>query len=337
MTSVTVPVHAQKSGTRTFHHIPVLFHEVIDALNLKNGKTVVDATVGGAGHSAEIAKKITGGTLVCFDKDIAAIEHSQSFFKKIRTSQVNNGTNSAALGDLEIKFAHSDFAEIKKVLGDFGIEKVDAILADLGVSSHQIDTSIRGFSYMADAPLDMRMNQNAELNAYHVVNVYPQEKLFALIRDYGEERYARRIAENIVSARPINTTLELAEIIKKAVPGNYFKTGGHPAKRTFQAIRIEVNNELGCIERFIRDGTAMLKKGGRIAIISFHSLEDRIVKQTFRQLSSNCLCPPRTPMCICGHKATLRILTKKPIEPTDAETKANPRSHSAKLRVAERI
>lgn len=324
-------VHTQKTGTHTFHHIPVLFDEVIDALNLKNGKTVVDATVGGAGHSTEIAKKITGGTLICFDKDIAAIEHSQFILEKTRASEGSNDTG------LEIKFAHSDFAEIAKKLGDFGIQKVDAILADLGVSSHQIDSSIRGFSYMTDAPLDMRMNQSADLSAYHVVNLYPQEKLFTLVRDYGEERYARRIAENIVAARPINTTLELAEIIKSAVPGNYYKTGGHPAKRTFQAIRIEVNNELGCIEKFIRDGVSMLKKGGRIAIISFHSLEDRIVKQTFKRLSSDCLCPPRTPMCICGHKATLKILTKKPIEPTEAETKANPRSHSAKLRVAERI
>lgn len=308
---------------KTFNHVPVLQDSVIDALNLGSGKIVVDATVGGAGHSSEIAKKITGGTLICIDKDQAAIEHSQSILKKIP------GT--------EIKFAHYDFVNIAKVLDDLGIEKVDAILADLGVSSHQIDTAERGFSYMSDAPLDMRMNQTADLTAYHVVNMYPQEKLLAIIRDYGEERFARKITENIIAARPIKTTLQLAETIKNAVPGSYYKTGGHPAKRTFQAIRIEVNSELDAIEKFIRDGVARLKKGGRIVIISFHSLEDRIVKQTFKRLASDCLCPPRTPVCICGHIATLKILTKKPIEPTDAETKVNPRSHSAKMRMAERI
>jgi len=306
-----------------FHHVPVLLKEVIEGLNLKNGKTVVDATVGGAGHSGEIAKRITGGTLVCIDKDQAAIEHSQSILNEV--------------GGLDIKFAHSDFVQIAKVLANLGIEKVDAILADLGLSSHQIDTSERGFSYMTDAPLDMRMNRDAELTAYHVVNMYPSEKLLCLIRDFGEERYARRITESIIAARPIKTTLALADAIKAAVPGNYYKTGGHPAKRTFQAIRIEVNNELGSIEKFIRDGVERLNKGGRIAIISFHSLEDRIVKQTFKQLATNCICPPRIPVCICGHKATLKILTKKPIEPTEAESKTNPRSHSAKLRVAERI
>jgi len=307
----------------TFHHISVLLGEVIDGLNLKKGSTVVDATVGGAGHSSEIAKYITGGTLVCIDKDTSAIEHSQSKLKN--------------MGGVDIKFAHSDFVNIAKVLDEQGIPKVDAILADFGLSSHQIDTSERGFSYMTDAPLDMRMDRDADLSAYHVVNLYAPERLFRLIRDFGEERYARRITENIVASRPINTTLELAEVIKASVPGNYYKTGGHPAKRTFQAIRIEVNNELGSIEKFIRGGVARLNKGGRIALISFHSLEDRIVKQTFKQLASECLCPPRTPICICGHKATLKILTKKPIEPTEAELKQNPRSHSAKLRVAEKI
>ena len=302
----------------TFHHIPVLLSEVIEALNLKAGKTVVDATVGGAGHSRQIAKLITGGTLICIDKDRAAIEHSQLILK-------------------DAKFVHSDFVHIAKVLDDLGIEKVDAILADLGVSSHQIDTAERGFSYMSDAPLDMRMDKTQRLTAYDVVNAYPAERLLCIIRDFGEERYARRITEAIVKSRPINTTLELAEVCKSAVPGNYYKTGGHPAKRTFQAIRIHVNGELDSIEKFIKDGTSRLAKGGRIAIISFHSLEDRIVKQTFKTLSTDCLCPPRIPMCICGHRATLKILTKKPIEPTDAETKTNPRSHSAKLRVAERI
>jgi len=301
-----------------FHHIPVLLDEVIEALNLKQGKIVVDATTGGAGHSQQIAKLITGGTLVCIDKDQAAIEHSQPILKDAR-------------------FVHSDFVHIAKVLDQLGIKKIDAVLADLGVSSHQIDTAERGFSYMTDAQLDMRMDKTQKLTAHDVVNMYPAKELFTIIRDFGEERYARRITEAIIKARPVKTTLELAEVCKSAAPGNYYKTGGHPAKRTFQAIRIEVNGELASIEKFIKDSTSRLTKGGRIAIISFHSLEDRIVKQTFKTLSTNCLCPPRIPMCICGHKATLKILTKKPIEPTDAEQKTNPRSHSAKLRVAERI
>jgi 16S rRNA (cytosine1402-N4)-methyltransferase len=295
-----------------------LLNEVIEALDLKAGKTVVDATVGGAGHSQQIAKLILGGTLICIDRDQAAIEHSQPILK-------------------DAHFAHSDFVHIAKVLDTLGIKKIDAVLADLGVSSHQIDTPERGFSYMTDAPLDMRMDTTQELTAYNVVNQYPAERLLTIIRGLGEERYARRITEGIIKARPIKTTLELAEVCKSAVPGNYYKTGGHPAKRTFQAIRIHVNNELDIIEKFIKDSTDKLAKGGRIAIISFHSLEDRIVKQTFKTLATNCICPPRIPMCICGHKATLKILTKKPIEPTEAEIKTNPRSHSAKLRVAERI
>jgi 16S rRNA (cytosine1402-N4)-methyltransferase len=298
------------------YHIPVMSEECISALNLKAGQTVVDATVGGAGHSRQIAKKIPGGTLVCIDQDIAAIEHSQ-----------------LCLQGINAKFIHANYADIASVLD----EKVDAIFADLGVSNHQIDTAERGFSYMAEGELDMRMNRTGKLSAYHVVNMYPTDKLFATIRDFGEERYAGRITQAIVKARPVKTTLELAEVIKSAVPGSYYKTGGHPAKRTFQAIRIEVNNELVLLEKFIRDGVKLLKKGGRIAIITFHSLEDRIVKQTFKKLATDCLCPPRTPICICGHKASVRILTKKPIEPTEAEQKDNPRSHSAKLRVAEKI
>jgi len=190
---------------------------------------------------------------------------------------------------------------------------------------------------MTDAPLDMRMDQSQKLTAHNVINMYPAEKLFHIIRDYGEERYARRITESIIAARPVKSTLELAEICKTAVPGNYFKTGGHPAKRTFQAIRIEVNRELEILEKFIKDSVARLNTGGRIAIITFHSLEDRIVKQTLKLLSTDCICPPRIPMCICRHRATVKILTKKPIEPSETEQKNNPRSHSAKLRTAEKI
>jgi len=309
---------------KTFTHIPVLLNETIDLLKLGKGKTVVDATVGGAGHSRQIATRIPGGILVCIDKDQAAIEHSQSVLK--------------GRDDVKVFFAHSDFVDVAGVLNSYGIKKIDAVLADLGVSSHQLDTADRGFSYMADAPLDMRMDQKRGIvSAHHVVNVYPVDRLFAIIRDYGEERYARRIAEAIAKRRPIRTTLELAEVIKAAVPGSYYQTGGHPAKRTFQAIRIQVNGELDVIEKFIRDSAARLQKGGRIAVISFHSLEDRIVKHTFKTLATDCLCPPRAPICICGHKAAIKILTKKPIEPSEAESRANPRSHSAKLRVAEKI
>lgn len=320
-----------------FNHTPVMLSETLESLKLGKGKTVVDATVGGAGHSQQIATQIPGGILICIDKDQAAIEHSQSVLSKsvegVQVKQVNQRKD-----DVKVLFAHDDFAHIAKVLESYGIQKVDAILADLGVSSHQLDTPDRGFSYMIDAPLDMRMDQTRGIvSAYHVVNVYPGDRLFAIIRDYGEERYARRIAEAIANARPIRTTLELAEVIKAAVPGNYYQTGGHPAKRTFQAIRIQVNGELDVIEKFIHDSIARLAKGGRIAIISFHSLEDRIVKHTFKTLATDCICPPRTPICICGHRATIKVLTKKPIEPSDAEQKANPRSHSAKLRVAEKI
>jgi len=298
-----------------FNHISVLLNETIDALNLKPKMTVVDATVGGGGHSTEIQKKIPGGKIIALDKDIAAIEHTKT---KLTNAEFHN----------------TDFVNITEVLDG---RKVDAIMADLGVSSHQIDTADRGFSYMNDAPLDMRMNQSQTKTAHHVVNVYKPEDLFKIIRDYGEERYAKRITDAIVNSRPIETTLQLAEIIRKAVPGNYYKTGGHPAKRTFQAIRIEVNNELGVIEKFITDSVNSLNKGGRIAIITFHSLEDRIVKQTFKHLATDCLCPPRTPICICHNKAKLKIITKKPIEPTEEEQKINPRSQSAKLRVAEKV
>ena len=306
-----------------FKHIPVLVDEIIEGLNLTSNKIIVDATVGGGGHSKLITDKITGGTLICIDKDPVAIEHTKT---KLQNAK-----------QVKIEFVHSDFVNITSVLDDLGIEKIDAILADLGVSSHQIDTAERGFSYMNDAPLDMRMDTTKTKTAHHVVNLYKPEQLLQIIRDYGEERYAKRIMEAIVTARPINTTLQLAEIIKSAVPGSYYKTGGHPAKRTFQAIRIEVNNELEIIEKFIKDATSRLNKKGRIAIITFHSLEDRIVKQTFKLLSTDCICPPRTPICICKHRATLKTLTKKPIEPTPSELKNNPRSHSAKLRIAEKL
>jgi len=318
-----------------FKHTPVLLAETVDALNLLPGMTVVDATVGGGGHTSEILKRIidtprngqkdtqngqTGGRMVAIDRDTTAIEHTKL--------NINNEN---------VKFVHGDFADIGEILDGLGITQIDAVTADLGVSSHQIDTPSRGFSYMNDAPLDMRMDTTKAKTAYHVVNHYGADELYHIIRDFGEERYARRITEHIIANRPVNTTHELAEICKSAVPAGYGKTGGHPAKRTFQAIRIEVNAELEVIEKFIMDAVARLKKRGRIAIITFHSLEDRIVKHTFKLLSTDCLCPPRMPICVCGHRATIKIVTKKPIEPSEQEMMQNTRSHSAKLRVAERI
>ena len=309
-----------------FSHVTVLLKETTEGLNLRPNSTVVDATVGGGGHAQEILERIPGGKLVCIDKDISAIEHS-----KTKLTNANRGQ------DTELIFMHSDFVKIADILEENNIQKVDAIVADLGVSSHQIDTVERGFSYMNDAELDMRMDVSQTKTAHHVVNLYKPEELFRITRDFGEERYAKRITEAIVKNRPVKTTLQLSEIIKDAVPGNYYKTGGHPAKRTFQAIRIEVNGELEIIEKFIVDSVEKLEKGGRIAIITFHSLEDRIVKQTFKHLERQCICPPRTPICICQNKASLKIITKKPIEPSEEEIKNNSRSGSAKLRIAEKV
>jgi len=306
-----------------FQHTPVLLKEVIDSLTLKKGSTIVDATLGGGGHSSEIIKKISpNGKLIGLDQDITAINSSKKKFEK---ELKDNG--------VELVFHNTNFANLSKVLGD---EKVDSILADLGVSSHQIDTAERGFSYMMDAPLDMRMG-GSKKTAHDVVNNYSEKRLEQIIRNYGEERYAGRIASAIVKNRPISTTHQLAKICTDAVPCHYYKTGGHPAKRTFQGIRIEVNDELGVLERFIPQAIDSLKPKGRLAIITFHSLEDRIVKQMFRHFSTECLCPPKTPQCICGHVASVKLVTKKPIIPSDKEISENPRASSAKLRVVEKI
>jgi 16S rRNA (cytosine1402-N4)-methyltransferase len=308
----------------TNYHTPVLVREVVDCLGLHEYQTAVDCTLGGGGHTWEIARQIKGGKLICIDKDISAI----SRFRSNRLKAVNGETW------VDVQLVHDDFCNLNEILDNLKIDKVDAILADLGVSSHQIDTAERGFSYMQDAELDMRMNISQDKTASHVVNNYRPERLAEVIRDYGEERYFKQITKAIVAARPISTTLQLAEIIKGAVPGSYFKTGGHPAKRTFQAIRIEVNAELTGLEKFIKTAVNRLNPNGRIAIISFHSLEDRIVKQTFAILSKDCICPPRTPICICKHKSTVEVLTKKPITATQDELDVNPRSSSAKLRAA---
>ena len=301
-----------------FKHIPVLLNECLDALNLKKNMTVVDATLGGAGHSQEIAKRISGGTLIGLDRDTAALHFS---------------AQKLADAPVEVRLIKCNFCDIADILKSLGIEQVDAILADFGVSSYQIDTQERGFSYTQDAPLDMRMDTDATITADTVVNHYGEGRLADLIWNYGEERYSRRIAAAIVAARPIRSTGHLVEVIKNAVPAGYGKTGGHPAKRTFQAIRIEVNQELESIQKFLNGAIQMLKPEGRLAVISFHSLEDRIVKQTFKLAATDCVCPPKIPQCICQHKATVKLLTKKPICPTIEETKSNPRSSSAKLRV----
>jgi len=308
-------------------HTPVLVKEVIDGLvksNLRGGRpnVIVDATAGGLGHSAAFAQELAkNGVLVCIDQDAEALTNDEKLI-------TNDGC--------KIEFVHDNFVNLKRILRELDIDNIDAILADLGVSSHQIDTAERGFSYTKDGPLDMRMNKSDKRDADHVVNKYSPARLEEIIREYGEEKFAKRITQAIVLSRPIKTTGELAKIIVDAVPGDYWRTGGHPAKRTFQAIRIEVNRELEVLEKFIVDAAAALRPGGRIGIITFHSLEDRIVKQTFKRLSTECLCPPKTPKCICGHKATLDLVTKKPIEPTDDEVRNNPRAASAKLRIAER-
>ncbi|MDR0975495.1 MAG: 16S rRNA (cytosine(1402)-N(4))-methyltransferase RsmH [Christensenellaceae bacterium] len=306
-----------------FLHIPVMKSEVINALALKNGATIVDATVGGAGHSKEIAKHIKSGTLICIDQDNDALCASWEELNKIN--------------DVKVSMVHANFVDIREKLDELGILKVDGIMADLGVSSFQIDEISRGFSYTKDAPLDMRMNRGQKLSASEVVNEWREEELKRIIENFGEERYSGRIASAIVNARPIQTTGQLSEIIKSAVPEGYGKTGGHPAKRTFQAIRIAVNNELAILEKFINDSVEVLSPKGRLVMISFHSLEDRIIKQAFKRLATDCVCPPKTPICICGHKATVKILTKKPIEPTAHEIKENPRAASAKIRVIEKL
>ncbi len=306
-------------GNLNFKHIPVLLHECLESLQLKKNMVVVDATLGGAGHSREVVKQISGGTLIGLDRDTTALQFSAQIL--------------ATAPNVEIRLIKCNFCDIADVLLSLGIKGVDAILADFGVSSYQIDTPERGFSYTQNAPLDMRMDTDATKTANTVVNSYPEGRLADVIFQYGEERYARRIAAAIVAARPIRSTGHLVEVIKNAVPSGYGKTGGHPAKRTFQAIRIEVNQELESIEKFLHGAIRMLKPNGRLAVISFHSLEDRIVKQVFKKEATDCLCPPKIPQCICGHHATVKLLTKKPICPTIEETKSNPRSSSAKLRV----
>lgn len=308
-----------------FHHISVLLNECIDNLNIKPDGIYVDGTMGGGGHSLEIAKRLTTGRLICIDQDPNAHEAA--------------GKRLAEYKD-RITFVRDNFGNIKSILDSLGIEKIDGMLLDIGVSSHQLDEAERGFSYQQDAPLDMRMNPDRPFSAYDVVNGYDEDELDRVIFTYGEERWARRIAQFIVKereAKPIETTGGLVDIIKKAVPKGARKDGPHPAKRTFQAIRIEVNGELEVLQRAIDDVAARLAVGGRLCIITFHSLEDRIVKEAFRKQENPCICPPQFPVCVCGKKPLGRVITRKPILPSKEELEENPRSRSAKLRVLEGV
>ena len=297
----------------------------MDALSIKPDGIYVDGTAGGGGHSYEIAKRLDTGLLIAIDQDEAAIKAASA--------------KLAPLGE-RARVVRSNFCHVSDVLDSLGIEKIDGILLDLGVSSYQLDTPERGFSYMADAPLDMRMDARAEKTAYDVVNTYSEFDLRRILFDYGEERFAPRIASRIVQAReakPIETTGELTSIIKSAIPAAAREGGHHPAKRSFQAIRIEVNAELDVIRPALEAAAKRLNPGGRMAVITFHSLEDRIVKQTFADMASGCTCPRGLPVCVCGKTPTVKVISRKPILPDGEELENNPRSRSAKLRVAEKL
>ncbi|MDF2504530.1 16S rRNA (cytosine(1402)-N(4))-methyltransferase RsmH [Clostridium sp.] len=309
----------------SFKHIPVLLDECMDGLNIKEDGIYVDCTLGGAGHSSEILKKISkNGRLIGIDQDTDALKAASEKLK-----DYNNVT-----------YVHNNFYNIEEILSELDIDKVDGILMDLGVSSYQLDEAERGFSYMHDAPLDMRMNRDNSLSAYEIVNNYEENDLYRLIREYGEEKFAKKIAYFIVKRRkeePVKTTFQLVDIIKAAIPARFRREGPHPAKRTFQAIRIEVNKELEILDKAIEDGVNRLNSGGRIAIITFHSLEDRIVKTKFKKLQDPCECPKDFPICVCGKKPKIKIITRKPKEASEYELEINPRSRSAKLRIGEKL
>ena len=310
---------------REFSHRSVLLYECMDGLDIKPDGIYVDGTAGGGGHSSQIARRLTSGRLIAIDRDEAAIRAA--------------GERLSEFGE-RATVVRSNFYELARVCEQMNIEGIDGLLLDLGVSSHQLDTPERGFSYMSDAPLDMRMDKRDGLTAFDIVNGYTEERLKKILYEYGEERFSASIAAAIVRERqkkPIERTLELSDIIKYAIPPRAREGGHHPAKRSFQAIRIEVNGELAVIEPTIRDAARLLRRGGRIAIITFHSLEDRIVKQAFASLAEGCTCPRSFPVCVCGNKPTLKVITKKPILPSSEELEENPRSRSAKLRVAQKL
>ena len=308
-----------------FQHRSVLLDECIDALSIRPDGIYLDGTLGGAGHSLEICRRLTTGRLIGVDRDEvalrAAAERLKPFADRVTT-------------------VHSNFCEINTILGGLGLDGVDGMLFDLGVSSPQLDDASRGFSYMADAPLDMRMDRGEALTASTVVNEWPQEELRRILYEYGEERYAPQIAAAIVrrrQQRPIETTLELVDVIRSAMPPQALREKQHPAKRSFQAIRIAVNDELASVSRLMHDAIDRLNPGGRLAVITFHSLEDRIVKNAMQAAAKGCTCPPEFPVCICGKKPKVRVLTRKPIVSGAQELAENPRARSAKLRVAEKL
>ncbi|MEQ2510561.1 MAG: 16S rRNA (cytosine(1402)-N(4))-methyltransferase RsmH [Oscillospiraceae bacterium] len=309
-----------------FQHKSVLLQECIDALNIRPDGIYLDGTLGGAGHSSQIARRLTeGGRLIGVDRDRTALAAAKE--------------RLAPYAD-RVTLVHSNFAEIDAILDSLGIPAVDGMLFDLGVSSPQLDDASRGFSYMADAPLDMRMDKDDALTAGAVVNTWPQGELRRILYDYGEERYAPQIAAAICRARekaPIETTLELVDIIRSAMPAQALREKQHPAKRSFQAIRIAVNDELGAVSRMMQAAVGRLNPGGRLAVITFHSLEDRIVKSEMQQAARGCTCPPEFPVCVCGKKPLVKLVTRKPIVSGPAELEENPRARSAKLRVAEKL
>jgi len=308
-----------------FTHVSVLLHEAVDALNIRPEGVYVDGTLGRAGHSREIARRLTTGRLIAIDRDAAALEAAPE--------------RLGALMD-KVTLVHGNFTDLSRLLDEAGVDKADGMLFDLGVSSPQLDDETRGFSYLKDAPLDMRMDASAPLTAQNVVNTWSQEELKRILRDYGEERYAAQIAAKIVrrrEERPIETTLELAELIRSAMPAAALREKQHPAKRSFQAIRIAVNDELAAIPAMLDQAVERLSPGGRLAVISFHSLEDRPVKAAMQSWARGCTCPPDFPVCVCGKKPQVKLITRKPIVPTDRELEENPRARSAKLRVAEKI
>ena len=308
-----------------FHHVSVLLDECIQALNIKPDGIYVDGTLGGAGHSSQIAARLTTGRLIGIDRDPKALKAASE--------------RLAPWAD-RVTLVHSNFSQLDEVLENLGIEGVDGILLDLGVSSPQLDEAERGFSYMADAPLDMRMNSEDSLTAHEVVNTWPKEELRRILYEYGEERYAPQIAAAIDRRRtekPIETTLELVDVIRSAMPPAALREKQHPAKRSFQAIRIAVNDELGAVGRVLEVAVPKLNKKGRLAIITFHSLEDRLVKNGMASNAKGCTCPPSFPVCVCGNKPKVKLISKKPIVSGSEELERNPRARSAKLRVCEKL
>jgi 16S rRNA (cytosine1402-N4)-methyltransferase len=309
-----------------FAHEPVLLTETVALLAPKPGEVMMDGTVGGGGHSRAILKKILpGGRLIAVDQDTAALQAAKE---------------ALAPWGGDVVFIHNNFGNIKEILQTVQVDALDGILLDIGVSSHQLDEDERGFSFHGDAPLDMRMNPDGPVTAADLVNTLGENELSKIIRDYGEELWARRIAQFIVTKRkaaPIETTGQLVEVIKAAIPAKARRRGPHPARRTFQALRIAVNDELGVLEKAVRDGIDVLKPGGRLAVITFHSLEDRIVKKLFQEAAGVCKCPPGLPQCVCGEQAVVKIITGKPVVAKDEELQRNPRARSAKLRVATKV